>query len=43
MSELYPSKRALDMAIKGMDEAMPETFEQLDKFLVTRGVGAERT
>ena len=42
MSELYPSKQALDMAIEGMDEAMPETFEQLDEFLVTRGVGAER-
>ena len=42
MSELYPSKQALDMAIEGMDEAMPETFEQLDEFLVARGVGAER-
>jgi len=26
-----------------MDEAMPETFEQLDEFLVARGAGAERT
>ena len=43
MRELYPSKQALDMTIEGMDEAMPETFEQLDDFLVTRGVGAERT
>ena len=42
MSELYPSKQALDMAIEGMDEAMPETFEQLDEFLVARGAGAER-
>ena len=43
MSELYPSKQALDMAIEAMDEAMPETFEQLDEFLVARGVGTERT
>jgi uncharacterized protein YndB with AHSA1/START domain len=42
MSELYPSKQGLDMAIEGMDEAMPETFEQLDEFLVARGVRAER-
>src|SRR5215212_724200 len=37
MSELYPSKQALDVAIEGMDEVMPETFEQLDEFLVARG------
>ena len=43
MGELYPSKQALDMALEGMDEAMPETFEQLDEFLVARGAGAERT
>ena len=43
MRELYPSKQALDMATEGMDEAMPETFEQLDEFLVARGAGAERT
>jgi len=43
MRELYPSKQALDMAIEGMDEAMPETFEQLDEFLVARGAGAQRT
>lgn len=40
MSELYPSKQALDRAIEGMDEAMPETFEQLDRFLATRGAGS---
>jgi uncharacterized protein YndB with AHSA1/START domain len=34
MRELYPSKQALDIATEGMDEAMPETFEQLDEFLV---------
>ena len=43
MSELYPSKQALDMAIEGMDEAMPETFEQLDEFLAARGADAART
>jgi uncharacterized protein YndB with AHSA1/START domain len=43
MSELYPSKQALDRAIEGMGEAMPETFEQLDEFLIARGVGAKRT
>jgi uncharacterized protein YndB with AHSA1/START domain len=43
MRELYPSKQALDMALEGMDEAMPETFEQLDEFLVARGAAAGRT
>ena len=43
MRELYPSKQALDTAIEGMDEALPETFEQLDEFLVARGAGAEQT
>ena len=43
MSELYPSKQALDKAIEGMDDAMPESFEQLDDLLVARRVGAERT
>jgi uncharacterized protein YndB with AHSA1/START domain len=40
MRELYPSKEALDVAIEGMDEAMPETFEQLDDFLLTLATGA---
>ena len=43
MSELYPSKRAFDIAMEGMDEAMPETFEQLDEFLAGRAVGAQRS
>jgi uncharacterized protein YndB with AHSA1/START domain len=43
MREVYPSKQALDTAIEGMGEAMPETFEQLDEFLVARGAGAGRT
>jgi uncharacterized protein YndB with AHSA1/START domain len=43
MRELYPSKEALDIAIEGMDEAMPETFGQLDEFLIARDADAERT
>jgi len=39
MRELYPSKEAMDIAIEGMDEAMPETFEQLDEFLLTLAAG----
>ena len=35
MSEVYPSKQALDMALEGMEDAMPETFEQLDELLAT--------
>ncbi|MFM0228499.1 SRPBCC family protein [Paraburkholderia dipogonis] len=37
MHELYPSMEALDVAIEGMDEAMPEIFGQLDEFLLARG------
>ena len=40
MRELYPSKQALEIAVEGMDEAMPETFEQLDEFLAARSAGA---
>src|SRR5882724_8698819 len=36
MHELYPSKEALD-ANAGMENAMPETFAQLDELLVTLG------
>jgi uncharacterized protein YndB with AHSA1/START domain len=35
--ELYPSKEALDEALVGMAEAMPEQFEQLDELLVSLG------
>lgn len=35
LSELYPTKEALDEAMVGMDEQMPEQFEQLDAFLLT--------
>jgi uncharacterized protein YndB with AHSA1/START domain len=39
MRELFPSTEALDVAIAGMDEAMPEIFAQLDEFLRARGAG----
>ncbi len=39
MHELYPSKEALDAAIAGMEDGMPETFAQLDELLVTLGAG----
>jgi uncharacterized protein YndB with AHSA1/START domain len=35
MSELYPSKEALDAAGTGAADAMQETFGQLDELLVT--------
>ena len=39
--ELYPSKEALDEALIGMEDCMPEQFEQLDALLVglSAGVG----
>ena len=33
MHELYPSKEALDMALAGMADGMPESLAQLDEFL----------
>jgi uncharacterized protein YndB with AHSA1/START domain len=38
--ELYPSKAALDEAVIGMDEGMPEQFGQLDELLASLGAGA---
>lgn len=35
LRELYPSKEALDEALAGMEEGMPEQFEQLDELLVS--------
>ena len=35
MSELYPSKEALDAAGTGAQDALHETFAQLDELLVT--------
>ena len=37
MQELHPSKEALDESFVGMEDAMPEQFEQLDELLVTLG------
>jgi uncharacterized protein YndB with AHSA1/START domain len=34
LQDLYPSKEALDEAFVGMEDAMPEQFEQLDELLV---------
>jgi uncharacterized protein YndB with AHSA1/START domain len=35
LSELHPSKEALDQSIAGMADGIPETFDQLDEFLAT--------
>ena len=37
LHELYPSKEALDEAFVGMEDAMPEQFEQLDELLGALG------
>ena len=37
LHELYPTKEALDEAIAGMADGMPEQFEQLDALLATLG------
>jgi uncharacterized protein YndB with AHSA1/START domain len=37
LSEVYPSKEALDASIAGMEDGMPETFAQLDELLATLG------
>jgi uncharacterized protein YndB with AHSA1/START domain len=42
MHELYPSKEALD-ANGGMENAMPETFAQLDELLVILGASPVRS
>lgn len=39
LRELYPSRGALDEAFVGMEDAMPEQFEQLDELLITLGAG----
>ena len=43
LHELYPSKEALDDAIVGMEDGMPEQFEQLDELLVTLSASAGRS
>jgi uncharacterized protein YndB with AHSA1/START domain len=42
LHELYPSKEARDGAIEGMEDGMPEQFEQLDELLVTLGASVGR-
>lgn len=37
LSELYPTKEALDESFVGMEDAMPEQFGQLDELLVKLG------
>jgi len=37
LSELYPTKEAADRSIEGMEEGMPEQFEQLDELLPSLG------
>ena len=40
MSEVYPSKDALDQSFVGMEDGTPEQFEQLDELLITLGSNA---
>jgi uncharacterized protein YndB with AHSA1/START domain len=42
LHELYPSKEALE-ANAGMEDALGETFEQLDELLLTLGASAGRS
>jgi uncharacterized protein YndB with AHSA1/START domain len=42
MSELYPSKEALDAAGTGAADAMVETFAQLDELLVALGASVRQ-
>ena len=42
MSDLYPSKEALDAAGTGAADATHETFTQLDELLVELGASAQR-
>ncbi len=37
LSELYPTKEAADRSFEGMEEGMPEQFDQLDELLPTLG------
>ncbi len=37
LSEVYPSKAALDQNFDGMEEGMPEQFRQLDELLIELG------
>ena len=35
ISEIYPTKQGLDQAYEGMEDGMPEQFNQLDELLLT--------
>jgi uncharacterized protein YndB with AHSA1/START domain len=37
LSEVYPSKAGLDQAFEGMEDGLPEQFEQLDQLLLELG------
>jgi uncharacterized protein YndB with AHSA1/START domain len=39
LQELYPSKEGLDEAFVGMEDVMPEQFDQLDELLISLGAG----
>ncbi|HEV7693808.1 MAG TPA: SRPBCC family protein [Hyphomonadaceae bacterium] len=39
LRELYPTKETLDASYVGMEDGMPEQFEQLDELLVTLVAG----
>jgi uncharacterized protein YndB with AHSA1/START domain len=43
LSELYPSKQALDASIAGMEGGMPEQFAQLDELLAELGTSPARS
>jgi uncharacterized protein YndB with AHSA1/START domain len=43
LRELYPSKEALDAAGTGAQDALHETFEQLDELLAARDAAAGRS
>jgi len=43
MSEVYPSKEALEAAGTGAADMMRETFEQLDELLVALGASSARS
>ena len=39
LRDLYPTKEALDEALSGMEEGMPEQFAQLDELLLALAAG----
>jgi len=43
LSEVYPSKEALDQSFEGMEGGMPEQFDQLDALLVSLNASTGRS